>query len=465
MFSGCPWGGYGANPTPNAMQSDWNTHGSLISGGMPYSEGIYLDMNQVMRQQQYWAGRPTNETLADYVRFEFGWDAEPNVTQAVNILEANIGWLPGDFPKGRDPTKNASSQHALELLTGALPRMTEAAQKSWRWRVLYLRATIDALSFRGKAANLAALNASFAELAAIYHTESDCCHKNSPEDCTDAIDTQANCTLKVLRPGFSGSSAAECSDARLKTDIVPLGASASGVPLFSWRYLAGHGLDTGRRYVGTTAQALLSMGRHDAVVNGGCGGGYYAVDYSRLDVKHGALKHDDDGAGRFESGTAVPNCGAVLEFAVPSSCSSETWRWRIESSYNSDGPTIHWIQFGDASGWVRDNNWNVSAASHPNGPAGNLLNVGSNTTFWNADEPGRPAHGAPWVATLKSPTAVTPTRLRYSLYVAANAPKAFELQCLKGPAWMSVVNVTDAGRKPCSCAAPPVNGCMGSGSA
>ena len=49
MFSGCPWGGYGANPIPTAMQTDWDQHGSLISGGMPYSEGIYLDMNQVMR--------------------------------------------------------------------------------------------------------------------------------------------------------------------------------------------------------------------------------------------------------------------------------------------------------------------------------------------------------------------------------------------------------------------------------
>lgn len=43
---------------------------------MPYSEGIYLDMNQVMRQGSYWGGAPTNETLADYIRFEFGWDSE-----------------------------------------------------------------------------------------------------------------------------------------------------------------------------------------------------------------------------------------------------------------------------------------------------------------------------------------------------------------------------------------------------
>lgn len=290
------------------MQNDWDQHGSLISGGMPYSEGIYLDMNQVMRQRQYWDGGPTNETLAEYVRYEFGWGLEMNVTQAVSILETGLPYA-----------KNSStSQQALDLLRSVLPSMTDAAKGSWRWRVLYLRATIDALSFQGKAANAAALNASFAELAKIYYVESDCCHPSSPADCTDEIDTQANCTMKVLRPGFDGGGsglANECSDVRLKTDIELLGLSASGVPRFSWRYLGGHGLDTSRRYVGTTAQALLSMGRHDAVLLDGCGDGYYAVDYARIpDVNFGEenvglrLKSEDDSAlnGHFDGAAGSP---------------------------------------------------------------------------------------------------------------------------------------------------------------
>ena len=68
------------------------------------------------------------------------------------ILEGNLGWLPGAFPKGKDAAKNASSQRALSLLTGTMAAsMTEAAKSSWRWRILYLRATIHALSFRVKA--------------------------------------------------------------------------------------------------------------------------------------------------------------------------------------------------------------------------------------------------------------------------------------------------------------------------
>ena len=57
MFGRCPWGGFGANPIPASLQTDWDAHGKLITGGMPYTEGLYLDMNQVFRHQQY-AGAP-----------------------------------------------------------------------------------------------------------------------------------------------------------------------------------------------------------------------------------------------------------------------------------------------------------------------------------------------------------------------------------------------------------------------
>eukprot|EP01051_Picozoa_sp_SAG22_P004987 SAG22_NODE_284_length_13033_cov_21.541828_5_plen_1109_part_00 len=42
MFGRCPWGGSGANPALASTQSDWDAHGSVITGGMPYTEGIYM---------------------------------------------------------------------------------------------------------------------------------------------------------------------------------------------------------------------------------------------------------------------------------------------------------------------------------------------------------------------------------------------------------------------------------------
>ena len=37
MFGRCPWGGFGANPIPAGLQKDWDEHGHLIQGGMPYT--------------------------------------------------------------------------------------------------------------------------------------------------------------------------------------------------------------------------------------------------------------------------------------------------------------------------------------------------------------------------------------------------------------------------------------------
>ena len=285
MFGRCPWGGYGANPIPASIQADWDSHGHLITGGMPYQEGIYLDMNQVVRQGLYWSGKPTNETLRSYARFEFGWEAADAVTEAVAILEPTYAMIGSD-----------QSQRALDLLRSAMPSMTDVAKRSWRWRILYLRAVIDALAYNGTSmfkngtvhgSNTTAgpLKAAFGELDRIYHVERDCCHPGGPADCTDSVDTQANCTILALRPGLSTLAAeVECSDRRVKHELQRLGTSASGVPLFSWRYLPGFGLETSRRYAGTTAQSLLELGRHDAVVPNACGAGLHGVDYSRLDV-------------------------------------------------------------------------------------------------------------------------------------------------------------------------------------
>ena len=87
------------------------------------------------------------------------------------------------------------------------------------------------------------------------------------------------------RRGKSGP-ALGSSDARLKQNLRLEGFSKySGVPLFSWYYVPGHYLSDGRRYRGTTAQALLQMACESEL---GCPRdavtvdkhGWYWVDYS-----------------------------------------------------------------------------------------------------------------------------------------------------------------------------------------
>ena len=71
------------------------------------------------------------------------------------------------------------------------------------------------------------------------------------------------------------------SDDRLKYDITRVGTSPSGIPKYTFKYrLDG---EHGPKYMGTSAQDLLSMGRKDAVGQKEKDGFYY-VDYSKLDV-------------------------------------------------------------------------------------------------------------------------------------------------------------------------------------
>jgi hypothetical protein len=72
MWGRSPWGGWGANPMPTRFQALWDETEGKVVGGMPYSEGIYEDMNMVVAQQHYWdSAANANATLREYVGFEF----------------------------------------------------------------------------------------------------------------------------------------------------------------------------------------------------------------------------------------------------------------------------------------------------------------------------------------------------------------------------------------------------------
>jgi hypothetical protein len=161
MWGRSPWGGYGANPLPTRLQTLWDQTGGKLSGGMPYSEGIYEDMNKVICLQFYWqADRAAEDTLNEYVRFEYSPDAAPQLLRAIRLLEAT--WV----ERGPDSIK------ARELIEEAERTLTPQARSAWRWRLLYLRAVIDSELFQ-RQGNLEGpvLKQAFDELVQIYHAE------------------------------------------------------------------------------------------------------------------------------------------------------------------------------------------------------------------------------------------------------------------------------------------------------
>ena len=58
MWNQGPWGGYGANPFPNRLQQRMNEIKGKLSGGFPYSEGIYEDLNEVICRSTLLAAQP-----------------------------------------------------------------------------------------------------------------------------------------------------------------------------------------------------------------------------------------------------------------------------------------------------------------------------------------------------------------------------------------------------------------------
>jgi hypothetical protein len=163
MWGQSPWGGYGANPLPDRLQRLWHQTQQKLSGGFPYSEGIYEDLNKAICSQLYWDGRrPTAETVQEYVAFEFSPDVVGMVTRAITLLEAN-----------HDRKKiSPRSREAFDLLEQSQQKMTPQGRKAWRWRILYLRALIDRELFETKGQLQGeTLRRAFQELTAIYHAE------------------------------------------------------------------------------------------------------------------------------------------------------------------------------------------------------------------------------------------------------------------------------------------------------
>jgi len=161
MWGRSPWGGCGANPLPARFERLWKQTDGKLSGGMPYSEGIYEDMNKVICFQFYWEpDRRAEDTLKEYIAFEYSPDAVDELLKAVCLLEEtwiNIG------PKSLD---------AHDLVKRAEAKLTLNAKSAWRWRILYLRSLIDSEMFkRGGKMEGEVLKQAFNELTRIYHAE------------------------------------------------------------------------------------------------------------------------------------------------------------------------------------------------------------------------------------------------------------------------------------------------------
>lgn len=141
MFGHHPWGGLGANPLCKHFQQIWDSSRHVLQGGMPYSEGIYEDMNKVLFAGYYWnPEKRYDEILAEYVTYEMDAGAwVDDVIRMMELIEEN--YLPVAF--NREPRLEPALE-AKRIADEINEKLPERGKHAWRWRILYLRAQIDA---------------------------------------------------------------------------------------------------------------------------------------------------------------------------------------------------------------------------------------------------------------------------------------------------------------------------------
>nr|MDO8114895.1 hypothetical protein [Candidatus Sigynarchaeota archaeon] len=172
MWGMNPWGGYGANPLPGRFQAFWDVIRDKLSGGVLYSEGLYEDVNKIIWAQFYWdSARTARETLREYVAYEFPGCNVDEVAEGIMALEEGHREFSTRKRWRLKLRSNARAQKVANMFDRETKLLPTNIARSWRWRILCIRASLDLERFTGKRYPNAAVKAWFDELTAIYHAQ------------------------------------------------------------------------------------------------------------------------------------------------------------------------------------------------------------------------------------------------------------------------------------------------------
>ncbi|MBL4701323.1 MAG: hypothetical protein JKX85_08695 [Phycisphaeraceae bacterium] len=167
MWGNLPWGGWGAHPLPDRFGRLWDQVKHVVKGGFPYSEGIYEDMNKAIVVQFYWDRDQTaQETLKEYIAYEFGAGVTQDVLAIVEILEDSA-----TCDRTDEPVNKQNVQCAFELADAVNGRLPNWGRKSWRWEILSLRTVLDRERFVVGSIQTPEAQSAMARLMEIYHCQ------------------------------------------------------------------------------------------------------------------------------------------------------------------------------------------------------------------------------------------------------------------------------------------------------
>lgn len=114
-----------------------------MSGGMPYSEGMYEDISKVQFVGYYWdKDRHYRDILGEYINYEYAHDVQEEVLEMMELIEVNHVGVGGR----KEPDMEAAIR-AEHLAKKVDAKLGKRAKESWRWRILYIRACIDMMVY------------------------------------------------------------------------------------------------------------------------------------------------------------------------------------------------------------------------------------------------------------------------------------------------------------------------------
>jgi hypothetical protein len=169
MWGMGPWGGYGANPLPARFTKLWAGLREAVAGGIPYSEGIFEDLNKVLWVRWFWdPALSAEEILTQYCTYEIPGADPDALLRALTIMEQNHHHFRLALPWWQR-RRDAGSEECYLILRRIAKSLAPAVAGAWRWRILYLRGVIDYGRFHPRALPDPELRSALEELTAIYH--------------------------------------------------------------------------------------------------------------------------------------------------------------------------------------------------------------------------------------------------------------------------------------------------------
>lgn len=177
MWGLWPWGGYGAHFFPRRYTEIWRSTKGKLGGGRMYSEGIFEDLNKYTVACLYndYNAKP-EETIAKYGAYSFGCNDGNALTELIDCIETNMVRCARSDKTvismtAEDNRSDFSlAERALTLAKKIDASLPDWGKKSFRWRLIYLRAVIDYYRYQNVVLHKCApVVEAMGEVARIYH--------------------------------------------------------------------------------------------------------------------------------------------------------------------------------------------------------------------------------------------------------------------------------------------------------